>query len=102
MSNNILASTAGASARTNDKGPTVAAVAPLESKHDNSTDFHGVRHSGQALRVIEGNNKAAHYLARLQAHQADLDELALIVAMLYGASLRGFCRVIEKALGVQR
>ena len=58
--------------------------------------------SRQALRVIEGNNKAAQYLARLQAQQADPDELALIVAMLYGASLRGFCRVIEKALGVQR
>ena len=58
--------------------------------------------SRQALRVIEGNNKAAQYLARLQAQQADPDELALIVAMLYGATLRGFCRVIEKALGVQR
>ena len=80
----------------------MAAVAPLESKHNNSADFHGVRHSGQALRVIECNNKAAQYLARLQAQQADPDELALIVAMLYGASLRGFCRVIEKALGVQR
>ena len=54
--------------------------------------------SRQALRVIEGNNKAAQYLARLQAQQADPDELALIVAMLYGATLRGFCLVIEKAL----
>ena len=57
--------------------------------------------SQQALRVIEGNNKAAQYLARLHAQQADPDELALIVAMLYGATLRGFCRAIEKALGVQ-
>jgi|GEM_PF-4493947 len=30
---------------------------------------------------------------------ADPDELALIVAELYGAALRGFCRAIEKALG---
>ena len=52
------------------------------------------------MRVIEGEGKAAHYLARLQAQQADPDELALIVSMLYGAALRGFCRVIEKALGV--
>ena len=98
MTSQLHAQTAGAALPTNDEGPTVAAVAPLESKHDNSTDFHGVRHSGQALRVIEGNNKAAQYLARLQAQQADPDELALIVAMLYGATLRGFCRVIEKAL----
>lgn len=58
-------------------------------------------HSPQALRVIEGERKAREYLARLQAQQADPDELALIVAMLYGATLRGFCRVIAKALGVK-
>lgn len=56
-------------------------------------------YAGQALRVIEGENKAAQFLARLQAQQADPDELALIVAALYGATLRGFCRVIVKALG---
>ena len=54
--------------------------------------------SATALRIIDGNNKAAQYLARLQAQQADPDELALIIAMLYGETLRGFCRVIEKAL----
>ena len=52
--------------------------------------------------MIEGESKAAHYLARLHAQQADPDELALIVSMLYGATLRGFCRVIEKALGAQQ
>jgi len=56
---------------------------------------------GQALRTIEGESKAREYIARLQAEQADPDELALIVSMLYGATLRGFCRVIAKALGVQ-
>ncbi len=55
--------------------------------------------AGQALRVIEGEHKAAQFLARLQAQQVDPDELALIVAALYGATLRGFCRVIAKALG---
>jgi len=45
--------------------------------------------------------RASDYLARLQAQQADPDELALIVSMLYGATLRGFCRVIVKALGVK-
>lgn len=57
--------------------------------------------SAQALRTIEGERKAAEYLERLQAQHADPDELALIVAMLYGAALRGFCRAIEKALGVR-
>lgn len=57
--------------------------------------------ANQALCVIDGEGRAAQYLGRLQAQQADPDELALIVSMLYGAALRGFCRVIEKALGVQ-
>ena len=56
----------------------------------------------QALHVIDGEAKGRAYLARLQAQQADPDELALIVSMLTGAALRGFCRAIEKALGVQR
>jgi hypothetical protein len=56
------------------------------------------RFSERALNVIEGEAKARAYLARLQAQQADPDELALIVAMLYGAALHGFARVIEKAL----
>lgn len=54
--------------------------------------------SGQALLTIEGERKAAEFLARLHAQQADPDELAVIVSMLYGATLRGFCRVIEKVL----
>jgi len=61
-----------------------------------------VRVAGQALQVIEGEAKARQYLARLQAGQADPDELAVICSMLYSAALRGFCRAIEKALGVQR
>lgn len=59
----------------------------------------GPRPIGQAQCLIEGERKAAEYLARLQAQQADPDELALIVAALYGATLRGFCRGIVKALG---
>ena len=85
---------------TSDEGPTVATVAPLENKQSESPDSHSEPHAGQALRVIEGEGKAADYLARLHAQQADPDELALIVAMLYGGTLRGFCRMIEKALGV--
>ena len=54
--------------------------------------------SGQALQALEGDAKAQGYLARLRAEQAAPDELALAVAPLYGATLRGFCRAIEKAL----
>ena len=88
----------GETAPTSDEGPTVATVAPLESKQDVNPDSHSAPHAGQALRVIEGEGKAADYLARLHAQQADPDELALIVSMMYGAMLRGFCRVIEKTL----
>ena len=102
MTSNLHADAAGAITPTNDEGPTVAAVAPQESKQDKSPDYRGAPHAGQALRVIEGEAKAAQYLARLHSQQADPDELALIVSMLYGAVLRGFCRAIENALGVHR
>ena len=84
-----------------DEAPTVASGQGFQKGTRNeSLDCHGAPHAGQALRVIEGERKAALYLARLHAQQADPDELALIVAMLYGAALRGFCRVIAKVLGV--
>lgn len=83
-----------------DEGPTVAAVAPQDGKRVENLDCQGAPYVGQALRVIEGESKATQYLSRLQAQQADPDELALIVSMLYGATLRGFCRAIEKALGI--
>lgn len=67
-----------------------------------SPDFPRGAPSRQALRVIEGERKAGDFLARLHARQADPDELALIVSMLYGATLRGFCRALEKALGGAR
>lgn len=91
----------GASQPISNEGPTVAAAAPHENAQTNAPDFHSTGHAGQALRAIEGENRAAQYLARFHAQQADPDELALIVSMLYGATLRGFCRVIAKALGVR-
>lgn len=72
---------------------------PDAEKAGAATPEQAAPRAGQALRVIEGEHKAAQFLARLQAQQADPDELALIVAALYGANLRGFCRVIVKALG---
>lgn len=59
---------------------------------------HPQRHSREAVRVIEGEAKAGAFLTRLDAGQADPDELALIVAALYGATLRGFCTAVTKAL----
>lgn len=58
--------------------------------------------TAHALCVIEGECKAREYLARLRAEQADLDELARIVSVLHGTTLRGFCRVLAKALEVGR
>ena len=88
--------------RANDEAPTVASGQSFQDGTRNeNTDSQAAPRAGQALRVIEGANKAAQYLDRLQAQQADPDELAVIVSMLYGTALRGFCRVIEKALGVQ-
>lgn len=54
--------------------------------------------SVQTLCVVGGERRAHEFLARLHAQQADPDELALIVAALYGAALRGFSAVITKAL----
>lgn len=57
--------------------------------------------SGQAMRVIAGENRATAFLDSLRAGTARSDELALIVAALYGPELRGFCRVLVKALEVR-
>lgn len=84
-----------------DEAPTVASGQGFQVGNRNENpDSQAAPLAGQALRVIEGEAKARDYIARLQGQQADPDELAVIVSMLYGAGLRGFCRVIEKALGV--
>lgn len=56
--------------------------------------------SGQALRVIAGEDRATEFLDGLRAGTTRGDDLALIVAALYGPELRGFCRVLVKALEV--
>jgi hypothetical protein len=92
---------AGASLPANDDGPTLAEAAHQDENETSNTDCPGAHPSRQALDVIAGESRAEQYLARLQAQRADPDDLALIVSMLYGATLRGFCRVIVKALGVR-
>jgi hypothetical protein len=71
-----------------------------EDDNSDSEGGHPDAHSRaqHALRVIEGQHQADNYLSRLREHQADPDELALIVATLAGAALAGFCRRLEKAV----
>ena len=85
----------------NDEAPGVTAEGFREQRKTDKLDSPRAAHAGQALRVIEGEHKASEYLARLQAQQADPDELAVILSMLYGATLRGFCRALVKAIGVR-
>jgi hypothetical protein len=66
---------------------------------NDDADKAGRRMSARALQTIEGERKAAEYVARLQAQQADPDELAVLVSMLYGAALGGLCAVLAKAIG---
>ena len=101
MKRNLHAQATGAIAPTSDTAHVANAGRVEGNESSEKPDCRGAFHAGQALRVIEGESRAAQYLARLHAQQADPDELALIVSMLYGATLRGFCRVLAKSLGVQ-
>lgn len=90
---------------TTPQGRAVAAasveVVQQGTMHLDGQHLEGAPLVEQALLVIEGEELASLYLARLRAQQVDPNELALMVSMLYGATLRGFCRVIEKAMGVR-
>ena len=80
---------------------TVARMTRVQARSASLPDSARAPLSAQALRVIEGEHQAREFIARLRAQQADADELALVVAPLYGATLRGFCAVLAKALGVK-
>ncbi len=71
-----------------------------KTKHLNSA---ALPYSRQVLCVIPGEQQAQAYLTRLQLQRVEVDELAACVAMLSdGVSLVGFCRVLERALGVRK
>lgn len=70
----------------------------MQSK-TNRSDCEPQRMAEQALKLIEGEQEAREYLRRLRTEVVGPDELAVSVAMLYGSALRGFCRVLAKALG---
>ena len=89
--------------RAKDNAPGLAGGGGVEGiGNEGRGDSAQPAHSRQALRTIDGELQARAYLERLQAQRVDVDELAATVAMLRDAvSLAGFCRVIEKALGVR-
>jgi hypothetical protein len=85
---------------TSDEARAVAAAPGFQEQTKNDgSDCRATPRAGQALQVIEGERQAERFLDRLHNLQADPDELAQIVAQLYGATLRGFCSVLVKALG---
>lgn len=81
------------------EAPAVAAAQGFgDGANDQCSYSPGGLLSGQALQVIEGEQMAAQYLARVRAGQVNPEELSHLVAPLYGLRLRGFCRVVAKAL----
>ena len=50
------------------------------------------------MRVIAGEDLATDFIRRLRDGTAQPDDLAGIVAPLYGDGLRGFCSALAKAL----
>lgn len=82
-----------------DETPRLAGAGGFTDEVSDNLNFRGAGLAAQALHAINGEGKAAQYLARLHAQQADPDELAFIVAELYGAALAGFCRVVARAIG---
>lgn len=84
---------------TSDTARVATAGRSEGNESRDTVDLPSAPRSGPALRVIEGETKARKYLARLHAQQAEPDELAVIVSMMYGATLRGFCAALTKALG---
>ena len=69
--------TVAAADRAHGTPSTNAAIVADAGCRDKAAATLGASRAAQALRVIEGEAKAAQYLARLQAEQADPDELAL-------------------------
>lgn len=56
--------------------------------------------SAQALRIIDGERRAMEYIQALRDGTKQPEDLAVIVAALYGPELCGFCANVAKALEV--
>ena len=89
------------------KGPAGGSARTLEVQSEgNSTHFPGGDPTAQplshkALRVIQGEQQGAEFIAALRAERATADDLAVSLSALYGPQLQGFCRVLVKALEVR-
>lgn len=83
-----------------DEAPAGGTAQGFQAKTTDVDDSASAACSTHSLLVIEGEAYAVAYLARLHAQQAGVDHLATVVGFLDGPMLAGFCRVIEKALGV--
>ena len=59
---------------TNDEGPTVGAVGPLENKQNNKPDFHGARQSAQDLSYTDKTRATLAALLAIKGYS--LHELA--------------------------
>jgi hypothetical protein len=81
-----------------DEAPGVTAEGFDADEINNDTDFPSTPLADQALDVIEGQDYAAAYLARLRAGRTRTGELGLVLGFLTGAMFDGACRVIEKEL----
>ena len=102
MTNDLHAHGAGATLPANDEGPTVAAVAPQESKRNESPDSDGARPADQAALTVAAERCAPSRMARLRGGIARPGELAAMLVYLRCELLHGFCRAIEKALEGRR
>lgn len=84
-----------------DDGPRLMADGVRAQGRTGKPDAGTEASAWRAMDESESENKAAGCLAQLQVRQADPEVLAVMVSMLYGAALLGFCRAIGKALGVR-
>lgn len=87
--------------RRKEEAPAAATAQGLGFPKLNRSDCERLPMSAQALKVLEGERQAHEFLERLRAQQSGADDLAVIVSMLYGPALRGFCSALVKALGVR-
>lgn len=101
MSRALEAHGASAAPLGREVGPAVLEAFQPDAQRPDGNHLEGAPLAEQALLVIDGEELASLYLARLRAQQVDPNELALTVSMLFGATLHGFCRVIEKAVGAR-
>ena len=102
MTRTLHAQAAGAGTPTHDEAPADGTARGFRNQEqDTSLHFHAIGVADQAVLIIEGEDYAREYLARLHGGIVEPGELAVIVSFLTGEMLHGACRLIERALGVR-